>query len=417
MVGPPLLIVPSVEGELARRGDGFDRRLADPALHVDLGHGAMVVAEPQRDKLALLQVGELARLVCRPDLDPARHVEVQRRPELFQRDRHGRGAAGLHGDDVAAEALLETGRLVLDHAVDDAARRQHRQEADRGVAELLNAHHLENSLCKSRGGRDRPGRHRPRRKCSGSLGGRCGEGRDAGRLGRVGGQPDGAQRRRQGDPPTQEPRPQSLATPFEPILDGGEGDPQSPGHLLASQPFNLAEQEDLAEPRGHPRQLRVEDLRQFSEGRTVGRIGEGRPDPSLVPTGCPALDLPAARGHRPRLQSGSTRRLVQPSRDGVLPLQRPRLPCEDEEGGLKRIVRVVGAVQDATAGAQDHPRMAIHQDGEGRVIAPEESPQQLPVLRCVGVDTPKAMILRCPERETNHRLRSPRPRFAANSGV
>ena len=78
----------------------------------------------------------------------------------------------------------------------------------------------------------------------------------------------------------------------------------------------------------------------------------------------------------PGLDGDAMGDLTQPAAETLLAPDRPTLADEDQEGGLKGVLDVVGAAEDRAADAQYHRPVPLDQGREGRFIPPREEPIQ-----------------------------------------
>ena len=60
---------------------------------------------------------------------------------------------------------------------------------------------------------------------------------------------------------------------------------------------------------------------------------------------------------------------MQPAAQGVAGADRPRLPRQQQEGGLERVLDVLLVIEHGTAGGDDHRTVPRHQGRERRLVA------------------------------------------------
>ena len=75
---------------------------------------------------------------------------------------------------------------------------------------------------------------------------------------------------------------------------------------------------------------------------------------------------------RPRLESGTARGAMQPTRQRVVFPDGCQLPRQEQESSLERILGILPVLQDPPADAVDHRSVAAHQGLESRLVAPAE---------------------------------------------
>ena len=133
--------------------------------------------------------------------------------------------------------------------------------------------------------------------------------------------------------------PELVAGPDQPARNRADRQPENPGGLVMRLALKVTNHDGDAERVGQPAQLQVEGGTQFVEAfigcRFLSRHGVHLPFASL-PTGFPCLEF-SSRPH------GDT---IEPVGQQLPPSNRAGLAGQDQEGGLKRVLGVVGIAQD-----------------------------------------------------------------------
>jgi len=90
-----------------------------------------------------------------------------------------------------------------------------------------------------------------------------------------------------------------FATAFEPILHGRNGNPQSVGYLVASQPFDLTEHDHFTKLNGQTSQFFIQNLTQLVDGDPTGGIANSGLHSGWILPGSLRLNITASQPHGP----------------------------------------------------------------------------------------------------------------------
>ena len=161
--------------------------------------------------------------------------------------------------------------------------------------------------------------------------------------------------------------------PGQPAPDRDLREPELMRRRGIGQPLQVAEHDGCAKPLGQAVDLLVEDL-------PIGVVLRRE-----IAFGGPLRDALVERCRRERAPLTAIRHAVrdpeQPARDRSAPADGPGPVGQNEEDGLKRILRIVRVVKNAPADPKHHRAVADHQLFEGRLrglIAPrDDSVQEL----------------------------------------
>jgi hypothetical protein len=134
------------------------------------------------------------------------------------------------------------------------------------------------------------------------------------------------------------------------------------GGLLIGHLFEAAEHYRLAVALGQPVDLLVEDRAQIvpRSRRRVPRAGQlGGPPFSFAASSAVGFDL----------KRDPARHAMEPTAERVVDPECPGLAGQEQEGGLKRILGVIGVSEDAAANGHDHRTMPLHECFKSQLIA------------------------------------------------
>ncbi|MCI0463623.1 MAG: hypothetical protein L0Z62_42355, partial [Gemmataceae bacterium] len=135
---------------------------------------------------------------------------------------------------------------------------------------------------------------------------------------------------------------QELARPADALPHGRLLQRERAGRLAGAAVFQTAQDERLAQTRGELGDLRIDEDLQLLPGGAQGRVA-GRDGMSLLLVSALAGGGPACVGGHAMGNS------VKPAGQGCLLADASRLPGQDQEGGLERILGVVRVAQRAPA--------------------------------------------------------------------
>ena len=173
-------------------------------------------------------------------------------------------------------------------------------------------------------------------------------------------------------PPTGQPLAEQFPPAGQPVRHRARRAAEPAGGVLVRQPFQVAQ-----------------DERRPVLLRAAGRLPRrGRPE--LVPRGAPIGAGRPAREARRLCGEGGRRAAGGPGLDGgpvgdpVEPVARAgpagrwsaAFADQDEEGGLERVLGVVGVAEDAAADAQHHRPVPADERGERGLVAGVEEPAE-----------------------------------------
>lgn len=137
----------------------------------------------------------------------------------------------------------------------------------------------------------------------------------------------------------------------------------APGRLVAGQPAQVAQDDRHPVAGREPADLLVEDRPEvLPQGRGGGVI--------VRHLKRPPLPVPPPGPVRPGVGGDPAGDPVEPRPERVTPAQRAGLPGQDEEGGLERVLGVVGVRQRTPADPEHHRPVAGDQRGERGGVAP-----------------------------------------------
>jgi hypothetical protein len=88
-----------------------------------------------------------------------------------------------------------------------------------------------------------------------------------------------------------------------------------------------------------------------------------------------AFALPAPHRSGPLLAGDAVRDAVQPVADRVLPAHRRRLTGQNDEGGLKCVLRLLFVAQHAATNAEHQRPVPSHEGGERSLVALRGEPR------------------------------------------
>ena len=192
---------------------------------------------------------------------------------------------------------------------------------------------------------------------------------------RLGAESAGLEARRKRDSAAYEPGSKPLLPPGQPALYSADRPTELLRGHLASQPFEVAEDDWLAELLRKPIELlmHLETGTVFARGSIVRVAHPHRASPPLM--------RPPPGGGRPRLGRSMECDPVEPARERATAPDRPRPLGEGQENRLRCILGIVRVAQNLTAHAVDHRPMTLDQRRESVVVALRDEELQQVAIR------------------------------------